>query len=162
MSLEIFISEAARVHAPCANTIYRARRGRRICCHASGRESRLVRRSFWQRARRIPDVHSARAAAVPRWPDRRVPRAPCSSRVMSRSSKLDHPPNSCPMVRGTASCRWVRIFTMLSIPWPWPRWLRGRFDCGDQRVLYALGCGDVPRRGNVSFDDCDMLTSSLG
>ena len=79
---------------------------------------------------------------------------------MSRSIRLAQPPNSCPTVSGTASCRWVRpIFTMLSNSFA----LRAIASCtvlsaGISACFTRSAAAMCIAAGNVSFDDCDMLT----
>ena len=75
-----------------------------------------------------------------------------------------HPEISCPSVSGVASCRCVRpIFTTsanaadLSASTS-----RSRVTAGTRRCTISSAAARCIAVGNVSFDDCDIFTSSLG
>jgi len=83
---------------------------------------------------------------------------------MSRSSKLTQPDISCPTVSGVASikcvlpifttCSKLRAFASIA--------LRSRFTAGISFSATCVAAAMCIAVGNVSFDDCDMLTSSFG
>ena len=116
MSLEIFISEAAKVSsAPWAKTISSCAdsAANLLGCERKGRPVSWA--IFWPLVPQIQDAHSAQCRPRSRqWRNRRDRRA-YSRRLMSRSSRDAQPPNSCPKVKGTASCRWVRPILTMSL-----------------------------------------------
>ena len=83
---------------------------------------------------------------------------------MSASSCATYPENSCPRVSGTASCRCVRpIFTMSANPFAFASSAsRSSRTRGRSRSTITVAPATCIAVGNVSFDDCDRLTWSLG
>ena len=83
---------------------------------------------------------------------------------MSRSSRLAQPPNSCPKVSGTASCKCVRPILTTS----WNSFALAAIASCTLRIagisvfFTRSAAAMCIAAGNVSFDDCDMFTSSLG
>ena len=164
-SLAIFISEQASVFkAPLAKTISSCAESAAnlFGCDLNGSP---VSSAIFAAARSANSgcELSPVPTAVPPMARSKSPGITASSRSTSLSSSEAQPPNSCPTVRGVASCKCVRpIFTTSANS----RAFASMASCSRStsgisfRICSAAAmCIAV---GNVSFEDCDMLTWSLG
>ena len=166
MSLAIFISEAANVFsAPEAKT-------------TSSCADRLANLLGWERKGKPVSSEILRAArsansgcafkpvptAVPPMARSYKPSRAIATLAPSRSSKLTQPENSCSRVSGVASCKCVRpIFTIPANSLPLASSAsRSFFTAGSNRRAVSAAAAMCMAVGNVSLDDCDMFTSSLG
>ena len=75
-----------------------------------------------------------------------------------------YPDHSCPSVSGVASCMCVRPILTMSFHSSTFAAIASRsaFTAGISRCFTLTAAAMFIAEGNVSFDDCDMLTWSFG